>query len=143
MLYNRAPAGVAGVASRNIRLPHERIRVVAGHGNVVKDPLDAIIEQFNEQWFSGWEATPEDQRIVLLQLIQKIKEHPDYQSKFADNKDRQNRDLTFKKILDDVMLKKRRQDADLYKLYSKDEGFYRAFFDTMKRLSEMDLPDAG
>ena len=112
------------------------------HGNVVKDPLDAIIEQFNERWFSGWEATPEDQRIVLLQLIQKIKEHPDYQSKFADNKDRQNRDLTFKKILDDVMLKKRRQDADLYKLYSKDEGFYRAFFDTMKRLAEMDLPDA-
>ncbi|WP_431158141.1 type I restriction endonuclease subunit R [Winogradskyella poriferorum] len=99
-----------------------------------KDPLDEIIKVFNERWFHGWDATPEDQRVKFLSLSKHIKAHPDYQTKVADNKDTQNRDIAFKKILDDVMREQRKKELDLYKLYAKDDSFYQAFFDTMKRM---------
>jgi len=99
-----------------------------------KDPLDEIVKIFNERWFHDWDATPEDQRIKFVQLGNHIKAHPDYQTKVADNKDTQNRDLAFKKILDEVMSKQRKKELELYKLYAKDDSFHQAFFDTMKRI---------
>ncbi len=33
-----------------------------------KDPLELIIKSFNERWFQGWEATPEDQRVKFISL---------------------------------------------------------------------------
>lgn len=32
------------------------------------------------------------------------------------------------------MRKQRKNELDLYRLYAKDEAFYQAFFDTMKRM---------
>lgn len=106
------------------------------HGNEEeKDPLDLIIKSFNERWFGNWEATPEEQRVKIITLSKRIQEHPDFLAKVAENKDQQNKDLAFKKILDDVMAQQRKQELDLYRLYAKDDSFYKAFFDTMKRLS--------
>jgi type I restriction enzyme R subunit len=101
-----------------------------------KDPLDEIIKTFNERWFQGWDATPEDQRVKFVTLSRHIKAHPDYQQKVADNKDTQTRDLAFKKILEDVMSQQRRQELELYKLYAKDDAFKQAFFHTMLRMTE-------
>ncbi len=101
-----------------------------------KDLLDEIIQTFNERWFQGWDATPEDQRIKFMNLTKSIKRHPDYQTKVAENKDVLNRDLAFKKILNDVMSQQRRQELELYKLYAKDEAFQQAFLNTMKRMTE-------
>ena len=105
------------------------------HGNdKEEDTLDLIINSFNERWFQGWEATPEDQRIKFVTLGKYIQAHPDYQTKVADNRDVLNRDLAFKKILDEVMSKQRKSELDLYRLYAKDDAFYQAFLDTMKRM---------
>lgn len=98
------------------------------------DPLDLIINSFNERWFQGWEATPEDQRIKFVTLGKYIQAHPDYQTKVADNSDITNRDLAFRKILDEVMSKQRKTELDLYRLYAKDDAFHQAFLDTMKRM---------
>jgi type I restriction enzyme R subunit len=57
-------------------------------------------------------------------LSKQIQAHPDYLTKVAENRDEQNRDLAFKKILDDVMAKQRRNELELYKLYAKDEVFH-------------------
>ena len=103
-------------------------------GDEEKDPLDEIIKSFNERWFHGWDATPEEHRIKFLSLSKHIQAHPDYQTKVAENFDVENRDLAFKKILDDVMGKQRKKELELYKLYAKDESFYQALFDTMKRI---------
>lgn len=105
------------------------------HGKEQKDPLDEIIQSFNERWFQGWEATPEDQRIKFISLTKSIQAHPDFELKVVQNDDVQNSNLAFKKILDEVMRKQRKQELELYKLYAKDDAFYRAFFDTMRRLS--------
>lgn len=103
------------------------------------DPLDLIINSFNERWFQGWEATPEDQRIKFVTLGKYIQAHPDYQSKVADNTDVSNRDLAFRKILDEVMSKQRKTELDLYRLYAKDEAFHQAFLDTMKRMTGVNM----
>lgn len=110
-------------------------------GDEAKDPLDEIIKSFNDRWFQGWDATPEDQRVKFISIRKHIQAHPDFQSKVADNKDLQNRDLAFKKILDDVMGQQRRKELELYKLYAKDESFYKAMYDTMKMM--IDNPRLG
>jgi len=104
------------------------------HGEKEEDILESIIRNFNEKWFQGWEATPDEQRTKFIQLSKHIQAHKDFQSKVADNGDRQNSDLALEKIIEDVMRKQRKNELDLYKLYAKDEGFYQAFFDTMKRM---------
>jgi len=43
--------------------------------------------------------------------------------------------------MDEVMSQQRKKELELYKLYAIDERFYRAFFDTMKRL--IDNPRLG
>lgn len=110
-------------------------------GEEEKDPLDEIIKSFNERWFHGWEATPDDQRVKFITISRHIQAHPDFKTKVADNKDAQNRDLAFKKILDEVMGQQRKKELELYKLYAKDESFYQALFDTMKRM--IDNPRLG
>lgn len=105
-------------------------------GDEERDPLDEIIRTFNDRWFQGWEATPEDQRVKFISLTKHIQAHPDFELKVAQNQDIQNRDLAFKKILDDVMSKQRRNEMELYKLYAKDDAFYQAFLDTMKRMTK-------
>jgi type I restriction enzyme R subunit len=99
-----------------------------------RDALDAIIQSFNERWFQGWEETPEDQRIRFIALGKQMQAHPDFKPKYADNKDVQNKELALRKIMEDVMAKERRKELELYKLFAKDESFYHAFFNTMKRM---------
>lgn len=102
------------------------------------DPLDEIIRTFNERWFQGWDATPADQRVKFISVSKSIQSHPDFQSKVADNTDPENRELALRKILNEVMNEQRKKELELYKLFAKDESFYRAFFDTMKRM--IDFP---
>ncbi|MCB9251732.1 MAG: type I restriction endonuclease subunit R [Flavobacteriales bacterium] len=104
------------------------------HSGSDKEELDLIIQSFNERWFQGWEATPEEQRAKFINLAQKIKEHSDFKEKYADNTDTQNRELAFNKIFDEIMGKQRKNELDLYRLISQDEGFKTAMQDTIKRM---------
>lgn len=103
-------------------------------GENEKDPLDLIIKSFNERWFQGWDATPEEQRVRFVNLAQSMRDHPDFKEKYADNTDVQNRDIAFRKIFDDVMAKQRKTELDLYRLISKDEAFKIAMQETLKRI---------
>ncbi|MGB0372880.1 MAG: type I restriction endonuclease subunit R [Opitutales bacterium] len=103
-------------------------------GEEEKDELEEIIKTFNERYFQGWDATPEDQRVKFITLSRHIQSHPDFDKKVAQNTDPQTRDIALHKILEDVMSNQRRQELELYKLYAKDEAFKTAFFQTMKRM---------
>ncbi|MFD0976560.1 hypothetical protein [Salinimicrobium gaetbulicola] len=107
------------------------------HGEKEEDILENIIKNFNERWFQGWEATPDEQKMKFIQLSKHIQAHQDFESKVANNTDKQNSDLALEKIIDEVMRKQRKNELDLYRLYAKDEAFYQAFFDTMKRMVSM------
>lgn len=105
------------------------------HGpDPIEDPLDLIIKSFNERWFQGWEATPEEQRVKFVSLAHSMRSHPDFKEKYSENADTQNREIAFKKIFDDVMSKQRKSELDLYRLIAKDEAFKIAMQDTLKRI---------
>jgi type I restriction enzyme R subunit len=107
------------------------------HEEPQEDPLDVIIKSFNERWFKGWEATPEEQRVKFVNLVNSIRLHPDFKTKYEDNQDIQNRDIAFNKIFDDVMSKQRKTELDLYRLISKDDAFRIAMLDTLKRMLQI------
>ena len=102
-----------------------------------RDPLDEIVRSFNERWFQGWDATPEEQRVRFVNLAKKIKEHPDYESKYLYNPDLQNRKLAYEKIFNEVMNQQRRQELELYRLISQDEAFRQAMQATVRQILEI------
>ncbi|WP_347052251.1 type I restriction endonuclease subunit R [Flavobacterium olei] len=99
-----------------------------------ENPLDLIINSFNEKWFQGWEATPEEQRVKFVSLAKNIQAHPDFVEKYSENADNQNREIAFKKIFDDVMAQQRKMELDLYKKVTQDDAFRIAMQDTLKRI---------
>jgi type I restriction enzyme R subunit len=98
------------------------------------DHLDLIIKSFNEKWFQGWEATPEEQRVKFVNLAQSMRSHPDFKDKYEDNTDSQNRDIAFVKIFDEVIAAQRKNELELYRLIAKDEAFKTAMQDTLRRM---------
>ena len=96
-------------------------------GEPEKDPLDEIIRSFNERWFQGWSATPEEQRIKFINVVNSIRAHPDYTEKYEANADPYNRELALEKMLQDVMLKRRKEELELYKLFASDPAFKAAW----------------
>ena len=99
-----------------------------------KDPLDAIIESFNQRWFQGWSATPKEQRIKFINLAESIRSHPDFEAKYKNNDDKQNRELAFEKIFDDVMMNNRRNELELYKLWTNDPAFKAAMQQSLREM---------
>ncbi|HVT84293.1 MAG TPA: type I restriction endonuclease subunit R [Chitinophagaceae bacterium] len=106
----------------------------AHDGDEQQDPLDIIIKSFNERWFQGWNATPEEQRVKFVNIAESMKAHPDFKEKYSENPDQQNRDYAFMRIFDEVMAKQRKTKLDLYRLISKDDAFKQAMQDTLKRI---------
>ncbi|MGB6103079.1 MAG: DEAD/DEAH box helicase family protein [Pusillimonas sp.] len=106
-----------------------------GHrgGEEENDPLDEIIRSFNERWFQGWGATPEEQRVKFINILNSIRTHPDFQIKYDDNQDPYSRGLALEQMLKDVMLKRRKQELELYKLYASDTAFKSAWFQNIER----------
>gem|GEM_PF-1658544 len=91
------------------------------------------MNSFNERWFQGWDATPEDQRVKFINLARSIQAHPDYETKFLGNTDPQKQDLAFDKIFEEVISRNRRKELDLYRLL-QDDSFRIAMQDTIKRI---------
>ncbi|WP_430416835.1 type I restriction endonuclease subunit R [Marinobacter adhaerens] len=103
-------------------------------GGEDKDPLDEIIQNFNERWFQGWEATPEEQRVKFLSIMKNIQDHPDFETKYRNNQDADNRALAFEKIFEEVMLERRRQDLELYRLIASDSAFKSSMQQSLRNL---------
>ena len=103
-------------------------------GEEETDELDEIIKTFNDKWFQGWDATPEDQREKLLTFSRRMRQHKDYARKVAQNSNPQTRKLAREKIMAEVMAAMRKDEIEFYKLYAKDEAFRKSLEQTMERL---------
>lgn len=88
-----------------------------------KDPLDEIIKNFNEKWFKGWDATPEEQRAKFIHIIDKVKAHKDFEQNYEKNTDEINKKLAITKIIDEVINNERRKELELYRLFATNETF--------------------
>lgn len=98
------------------------------------DPLDDIVRTFNERWFQGWSATPEEQKVKFINIAESIKQHPDFESKYQNNSDPHNRELAFEKMLKEVMLRRRKDELELYKLFAGDGAFKAAWMQSLQRM---------
>lgn len=106
-------------------------------GEKEQNPLDEIVRVFNERWFQGWSATPEEQRVRLLSMAESIKAHPDYKDKYKDNPDPHNQHLAFEKLFKEIMLKRRKDDLEFYKLFAGDEAFKSSLMQSMQRIVDI------
>lgn len=100
------------------------------------NPLDEIVRTFNERWFQGWSTTPEEQRVILVSVADSMKAHPDYEGKYKNNPDPHNQKLAFEKIAKEVMLQRRKENLEFYKMFANDEAFKAAFMQSMQHLCE-------
>jgi len=104
-----------------------------------KDPLDEIINSFNNRFFSGWNGTSEENRIKCISLYNNTVKHKDYESKVKNNPDTQNGDLALQKILDEVFLARRKANLDEYKQWINDSAYKIAMMDLIKTMAKQNL----
>lgn len=105
--------------------------VNAGGDDGEKDPLDEIVKQFNDHWFKGWDATPDEQKAKLINLSKMVREDEDYQ--FVEgNPDQQASDEVLAKIIKKQMIAMRRGDKSLYKEYRNSEAFQYGMLQAVK-----------
>ena len=99
-----------------------------------KDPLTQIIETFNEKYFAGWGATPEEQKVKFLSIARNVMNNPNYQAQVLNNQDAQNRRLAMERLIKSAVSQERKKELDLYRHYAGDEDFKRAFDASIMRL---------
>ena len=119
--------------------PLKPTMVNAGGVEETKDPLDQILQEFNNRWFNGWDATPDDQKTKLISVAQAVADDEDYQTLVVGNPDQQAVDTLMVEIIDRIIRKKRKGDMSLYKEYQQNEGFKVDFRSVITRmLSDLD-----
>ncbi|MEM9538850.1 MAG: DEAD/DEAH box helicase family protein [Cyanobacteria bacterium P01_E01_bin.42] len=110
--------------------------------NPQEDPLDAIVAAFNIRHFSGWDASPAEQRIKLLNIARQVSKHPDYARRVSQNPDEQNRRLAIEGFIKKAVQQEGRRDMSLYRTYASDPDFVRALnLSVMKLLLDTDPAD--
>ena len=124
-----------GLASEETELDPQNPNPRGAHGTEKEtNPLDEIVNTFNERWFQGWSATPEEQRIKFVNIAESVKAHPDYEDKYKNNADPHNRELAFEKILKEIMLQRRKDELELYKLFAGDDAFKSSWKQSIQRI---------
>ncbi|WP_271950733.1 type I restriction endonuclease subunit R [Ruegeria faecimaris] len=110
-----------------------------GHDDPEKDPLDMIVAAFNERYFNGWDATPEEQRIKLINILNHAMSDPAFQNKVVSNPDEQNRRIASEALFEKAMRNERRREIDLYKKYASDDDFKSGLHEALMRMMEQVL----
>ena len=99
-----------------------------------KDPLEQILKEFNERWFKGWDATPDDQKAKLINVAKAVAADEDYQTLVVGNPDQQAVTEAMIAIVDRIMRKQRKGDLSLYKEYQQSKDFKHNFIRVIDKL---------
>lgn len=124
-------------AGESVIDPNKPVMVNAGgNDNDPTDPLDKILADFNERWFKGWDATPDDQKAKIIGVAKAVADDEDYQTLVVGNPDQQAVAEAMITIVDRIMRKQRKGDMSLYKEYQQNEGFKHNFIGVIDRMLE-------
>ena len=104
-----------------------------------KEPLDEIIRNFNEKWFKGWDATPDEQRAKFIHIMGKVKAHKDFEENYEKNTDEINRRLAISKIIDEVINNERRKELELYRLFATNDEFKLGLMENIERALRVNI----
>ncbi len=108
-----------------------------------KDPLDLIVAAFNERYFTGWDATPEEQRVKLINIAKHVMSDPAFTEKVVNNPDTQNRRIASDVLIEKAIRSERRRELDLYKKYASDDDFKKGIHGAVLRMMEHVLSKGG
>ena len=114
--------------------PLKPVMVHAG-GKGEEDSLDEIIKQFNEKYFKGWDATPDEQKAKLLTLAKQVVDDADYQL-IEGNPDQQAVDKLMYEIIGRQVRSMRKGDKSFYKEYKDSEQFQYGLFKALNKIIE-------
>lgn len=115
--------------------PNKPVMVSAsGEDDEPTDPLDKILKEFNERWFKGWDAAPDDQKAKIISVAKAVADDEDYQTLVVGNPDQQAVASAMVSIIDRIMRKQRKGDMSLYKQYQQNEGFKHNFINIIDRM---------
>ena len=121
--------------SEDSELEPENTNVRGFHGGDDElSPLDQIIQHFNDRFFSAWDATPEEQKVKLVNILEHVKNNPVYQDQVLNNPDEQNRRIALSSLINQAVNSERRRELELYKLYAGDNDFKKAFDESITRI---------
>ena len=112
--------------------PNAPVMVNAGSQEDEKDPLDRIIKEFNEHWFKGWNATPDEQKAKFLVIAKAVKADQRYESLVVGNPNMQAVNELMSQIINTAVIHQRKSDMSLYKQWRESEDF-RADFEAVVR----------
>lgn len=113
-----------GLDASDTELDPQNPAVRGAHGGgEEKEELEKIIKAFNERWFKGWDATPEEQRVKCETFFDSVQSTAQFKEKIADNPDRDNMMLALTKAMNEALNKDRRNNMEFYKMFVQDEGF--------------------
>lgn len=113
-----------GMDASDTELDPQKPVVRGAHGATDdKEELEVIIKAFNERWFKGWDATPEEQRVKCETFFDSVQSTAQFKEKIAENPDRDNMMLTLTKAMNEALNKDRRNNMEFYKMFVQDEGF--------------------
>jgi len=131
-----------GLDDSDSELDPQNPNVRGAHGSEEsKDPLDEIINSFNQRWFAGWEATPAEQRVKFINIASHVFNNPNYQTQVVDNLDEQNSRIAMEKLISQAVSQERKKELNLYKHYAQDPEFKRAFDASIMRLLQTKTND--
>ncbi|MDC9590303.1 hypothetical protein PSI23_13635 [Xenorhabdus sp. XENO-10] len=74
--------------------------------------------------------------LASLGIVDSVRKHPDFKTKYKDNPDPDTRDLAFEKILKEIMLQRRKNELELYKLFANAPAFKVSWIESMQRIIE-------
>jgi type I restriction enzyme R subunit len=112
-------------------------RTGGGSDDEELDPLDLIIRAFNQRYFEGWDASPEEQKVKFVAVAKFVRDNPNFEKQVVNNADAQNRDLAFEQMVNNAVRKQRKNDLDMYKNYNQDDGFKQMFLDIISGMLEL------
>lgn len=62
-----------------------------------------------------------------------------FKEKAKQYPDEQNSDIALRRIIQEVLSRQRKNEPEMYKLHAQDSAFQQAFFDTLKRMVQLDV----
>lgn len=84
----------------------------------------------------GHHGDEEEQRVKLVNIVERVKQSADYEKQVINNPDEQNRRLALETLINQAVLAQRKTDMELYQL-RQDEAFKLAFNETVMRILAM------
>lgn len=72
-----------------------------------------------------------------MNIVESIRNHPDFEAKYQNNADPHTRELAFEKMLKEIMLQRRKDELELYKLFAQDPAFKASWTQSMQRMVGM------